>query len=201
VVPIFWHSLIRWLRRLFSPRYRRTVFVFSDTHFNHKKILRYCNRPFSNIREMNEELVSRWNRVVGEHDHVYFLGDFVFHGSVAEWAGQLNGTIHFIRGNHDHRLHFARTRKVVKHADRTFMLVHDPAHVPPGWEGWVIHGHTHNTRMTEYPFINGEAKRINVSAELTDYTPLGLDYLIPLGLDSIQRMETIRSAPVRREKD
>jgi calcineurin-like phosphoesterase family protein len=199
VIPILWQSLVRWFRRFIHLRKRGAIFVFSDTHFNHKKILKYCNRPFSNVREMNEALVSRWNSVVSGHDHVYFLGDFVFHGSVGYWAHRLNGKIHFIRGNHDRRLRFARRRKLLKYGGGRFMLVHDPAHVPVGWTGWVIHGHTHNNRLAEFPFINGDAKRINVSAELVGYMPVRLDDLLGLEPDTIVRMDTAKSRPVRKE--
>ena len=52
----------------------------ADTHFNHANIIRYCRRPFGSVREMNEALVSNWNRVVAEDDVVYHLGDFGFGG-------------------------------------------------------------------------------------------------------------------------
>jgi calcineurin-like phosphoesterase family protein len=188
---------IAWIKRLLFSHRTGTVFVFSDTHFNHKKIIRYCNRPFSGVTAMNEALIGNWNRVVSENDEVWFLGDFVFHGSVAGWAGRLNGRIRFIRGNHDHRLRFARKRKVLRYKGFTFLLVHDPAHIPRGWNGWTIHGHTHNNRMAEYPFINGRKRRINVSAELVNYAPVRLDDLIALDPGTIDRMETIRG-PARR---
>lgn len=34
-----------------------TVWVTSDTHFSHKNIIEYCNRPFKDIYHMNETLV------------------------------------------------------------------------------------------------------------------------------------------------
>jgi calcineurin-like phosphoesterase family protein len=63
----------------------------------------------------------------------------------------------------------------------------------------VIHGHTHNNRLAEFPFINGDAKRINVSAELVGYTPVRLDDLLGLEPDTIVRMDTAKSRPVRKE--
>ena len=38
--------------------------------------LRYCNRPFASVSEMDEHLIERWNAAVGDNDIVFHLGDF-----------------------------------------------------------------------------------------------------------------------------
>lgn len=81
------------------------IWFSSDHHFWHENILKYCNRPFGSVEEMNEALVNNWNSVVKPDDHVYHLGDFCF-GNVEKWnwclePGRLNGHIHLILGNHD----------------------------------------------------------------------------------------------------
>lgn len=53
----------------------KTWFI-SDTHFGHVNILKYDERPFADIEEMNEELIKRWNKKVKNGDTVWFLGDF-----------------------------------------------------------------------------------------------------------------------------
>lgn len=83
----------------------KKIWFSSDHHFFHKNIIKYCNRPFGSVEEMNEALVTNWNSVVGPDDHVYHLGDFCF-GNVEKWnwclePGRLNGHIHLILGNHD----------------------------------------------------------------------------------------------------
>ena len=77
----------------------------SDLHFWHTNIIKYCNRPFETVEEMNQALIDNWNSVVKPDDHVYNLGDFCF-GNVEKWnsvlaPGVLNGHIHLILGNHD----------------------------------------------------------------------------------------------------
>ena len=79
--------------------------ITADTHFGHKNIIKYCNRPFRNISGMNYELVRRWNERVKSEDIVFFNGDFCFKGAAQNkskyWEEQLNGKIIFIQGNHD----------------------------------------------------------------------------------------------------
>ncbi len=56
-------------------------FFISDLHFDHKNIIRYCNRPFSSVDEMNHFIVNTWNRTVDLGDTVYFLGDHLWRGN------------------------------------------------------------------------------------------------------------------------
>ena len=44
------------------------VFMISDTHFGDERILRYENRPFSSVEEMDKAIIENWNQVVGEED-------------------------------------------------------------------------------------------------------------------------------------
>jgi calcineurin-like phosphoesterase family protein len=37
-------------------------FFTADTHFGHVNMLRYCNRPFTSVEEMDAALIARWNR-------------------------------------------------------------------------------------------------------------------------------------------
>lgn len=53
-----------------------SIFLTSDTHFGHDKIIEYCKRPFATSEEMNEAMITRWNAVVKSGDDVYHLGDF-----------------------------------------------------------------------------------------------------------------------------
>ena len=81
----------------------KEVFFTSDTHFFHKNIIEYCNRPFGNVEEMNEGIINLWNEVVPKDGIVFHLGDVCFGGKTRLEAvvPRLNGDIYLIRGNHD----------------------------------------------------------------------------------------------------
>ena len=79
------------------------TFFTSDTHFNHANIIKFCNRPFKDVEQMNEVMIANWNSVIGKDDTVFHLGDFCL-GGAAEWTkilDRLNGKIYLIMGNHD----------------------------------------------------------------------------------------------------
>ena len=78
------------------------IFVVSDLHLGHSKDFIYGARGFENVEDMNTEIIRRWNRVVGEEDDVFVLGDLVM-GSLenVQLLEELNGRIHIVRGNHD----------------------------------------------------------------------------------------------------
>jgi len=79
------------------------VFFTADTHFGHNNIIKYANRPFDSVSEMDETIISRWNERVSADDLVYHLGDIGLCSSekLRNILGRLNGRIHLIRGNHE----------------------------------------------------------------------------------------------------
>lgn len=75
----------------------------SDHHFDHKRIIELCNRPFSSVEDMNEHMIIEWNSVVSDEDIVYHLGDFSkYHQD--KFLKELKGIKHLVRGNHDWNL-------------------------------------------------------------------------------------------------
>ena len=79
------------------------VFFTSDLHFFHKNIIRFDNRPFTSVEEMNETLIRNWNRKVKKDDLVYILGDISWGNDEETCAifARLNGRKVLIKGNHD----------------------------------------------------------------------------------------------------
>ena len=82
----------------------QNIWFTSDTHFFHENIIFLNNRPYKSVQEMNEDLIHKWNTVVGLNDIVYHLGDVGMKCSPERLnllLKRLNGKIHLIKGNHD----------------------------------------------------------------------------------------------------
>ena len=79
------------------------IFLIGDCHFGHRNIIKYCNRPFKDVEDMNEQLIKNWNSVVGKNDTVYVVGDFALCGKqkIIEIGQRLNGRKRLVLGNHD----------------------------------------------------------------------------------------------------
>lgn len=81
-----------------------TVFFTSDQHWGHAAIIDMCARPFSDVDEMDRQMIYDWNSVVRPTDTVWHLGDFAHRmdrDKLQRLFGKLNGVKHLITGNHD----------------------------------------------------------------------------------------------------
>lgn len=85
-----------------------TRWYTSDQHFGHANIIEYCGRPFSDVTEMNREMLSRWNSRVRTDDEVWILGDLALgslDANLAAWVSSLAGRKILVPGNHDRCWH------------------------------------------------------------------------------------------------
>jgi calcineurin-like phosphoesterase family protein len=92
----------------------------SDTHFGHANIIKYSQRPFKDVDEMNEMMIQEWNKLVKPEDEVYHNGDFAFmtYDKFRVLSWRLNGRIYLQLGNHDsmiiqHRTDLLKQGKIV----------------------------------------------------------------------------------------
>ena len=153
------------------------ICLVADTHFNHENIIKYCNRPFKDIEEMNESIIENWNSVIKKDDIVYHLGDFGF-GSLEDLKqifDRLNGKKYLIMGNHDLRygknffikLGFIQVYKKGSCQIDNLLLTHYPKKVEIGIFNY--YGHIHNDPEEEQ-YKDGKHKCI--SLERTGYKPI-----------------------------
>ena len=156
------------------------IYFTADTHFNHKNIIEYCNRPFKDTNEMNEYIIQKWNSVVKENDVVYHLGDVGFGTTekLKELISRLNGTKILLRGNHDFRRGLNGWKEVgfsevyKKRIEiGNLILTHAPLEIVE--EGKInVFGHIHDKPLDERFDKNNH---ICVSCDVVDYTPQLID--------------------------
>ena len=174
------------------------IFLIGDTHFLHKNIIKYCNRP-----ENHEQLmIDNWNKVVSDEDIVFHLGDIAagIRGREQELIdifSKLNGKKTLIRGNHDHKSSKWYKEKLGFHEVLRYLIMGDVLlfHYPLRTNSYskpkeiviineikalvkkenvkhIIHGHVHQ-RTTSEP------NHFNVSVEAIRYTPIEINDLLP----------------------
>lgn len=163
----------------------QNVFVISDNHFFHRRIIEFCSRPFQSVEEMDETMFNNWNNTVSDDDVVLFGGDFVVgsrsQGTDKDTAAKLlydnlNGTKLFMRGNHDKEVtsipFYSKQKMIIKYNDYTFTLSHYP--LPNFDTDFLLYGHVHNN-----PHEISENKNVfNCSVENINYTPINLNEII-----------------------
>ena len=154
------------------------IYFLADTHFGEERIMRYENRPFENVRKMDEEMISRWNSVVDNSDTVYLLGDFGAEGYEKDILSKLNGKKILVKGNHDTKSNeeyrsfgFSEVYDCPIIIDGFWILSHDALYVNENMPYANLFGHVHNS-----PIIKDYSKQYYcVSVERIDYTPISFE--------------------------
>lgn len=82
----------------------------ADLHLGHAGIIDYCDRPFRDLDEMHEVIITRWNERVSPDDIAWLLGDVAVGGpeevrAVLPLLARLNGHKYLLAGNHDIPFH------------------------------------------------------------------------------------------------
>jgi len=170
-----------------------TDFIVSDTHFGHKGVCEFMRadgvtklRPYSNPDEMDEDMVERWNKVVGPKDKVYHLGDVVINRKALKTLYRLNGDKILIKGNHDifrpedYAPHFRDVRAY--HIVNGLIMSHIPVHPDALYRfGCNIHGHLHQNRVrrpTGYGDDEIDPRYWCACVEHTDFAPIPFDIVM-----------------------
>lgn len=156
----------------YSKEEAEHLFFTSDSHYEHSNILKYCNRPFKDVDEMNEKLIQYWNKTVSNDDIIFHLGDFSLCGStkVKEILSQLNGTIVLIKGNHDYESTLKLFPQVFQQLSINIdkykiYLNHFPFSSFPE-EHYQLHGHLHSTENI------GLKNQYDVGVDNNNYKPV-----------------------------
>lgn len=159
----------------------KEVFVYSDPHFWHSRVIDYEKRPYNTVEEMNYDLIKKFNSVVkSREDKVFILGDFSFSGAEKTYQilKQLNGYKILIMGNHDRRNSpgwwsnngFDQVSQYPIIYNNRWILSHEPVIMTKDMPYINIHGHLHSKQMIENNYFNA-------SCENTDYKPYNLNLI------------------------
>jgi calcineurin-like phosphoesterase family protein len=163
------------------------TFLTSDTHYGHKNIITFSNRPWTTVDEMDEGLIANYNEIVRPRDTCYFLGDISFYqdfDKTASIINQLNGNKILIYGNHDWKFRkdypkcftscwdyfeLRRGRSLV-------VMSHYPMlHWNKGHHGsLMLHGHSHGSANAE----NAGRNRYDVGVDNNDWKPVEIGFIV-----------------------
>ena len=162
----------------------RSIFVISDTHFGHENILDFKRedgspvRLFESVEEMDQVMVDNWNKVVGDSDIVYHMGD-VYFGKGYEVLPRLKGKKRLLVGNHDnpkseHILNnFQKIMLWREFEDFNCVMSHVPLHESALYKRkYNLHGHVHNGG---HRGLVQDDRYINCCVEVNDYRPRAIE--------------------------
>lgn len=166
----------------------------SDFHLQHFNIIRYTNRPFKTLEEMNNAILRNFNERVKKDDIVYFLGDYIFRNSpggkvgegeiskAKEWQGKFNGYWIYLKGNHDNNnsLKTLNHRLIVQFGGIYIGMTHKPddAIIEDEQHYYPLNlvGHVHNNWTTKSIERNGKySLLLNVGCDVHKFRPINFD--------------------------
>lgn len=166
------------------PRGQRVWFT-ADLHLGHANIIRYCNRPFGTVEQMDERLIAEWNSVVQRGDIVYHVGDFTLENAkrAEAYLNALHGFIRLLPGSHDswmsdlaqgaygERFEILPVRCEVLIGEDRFVLDHYAMQVWPlsHYGSYHLFGHSHG-RLPD----NG-TRRMDVGVDPNNFRPVSAD--------------------------
>lgn len=179
------------MKKVNEPAHK--VFFTSDMHFGHEGIIKFANRPYSNIEEMDNALINNWNNIVPADGLTFVLGDIGFcsKSKIVNIFKQLNGTKILIRGNHDsnykddilesifeeiHDILYVRVLDNVSSKYVYMVLCHYPM---LDWQGsfkgaWQIFGHLHTRELVEFDTLKTKlfASQYDVGVDNNNFKPI-----------------------------
>lgn len=158
-----------------------TILFTADPHYGHENIIKLCNRPFADSREMDAALIHGWNEtVLSDSDIVWIIGDLSLSRNIPYLTSivkQLRGRKRLIYGNHDQcriqeyyemGFEFVSIVPVALVQEGPIILSHEPIYNGIN-QHRNIFGHVHNTPIDHEGYC--------VSVELHNYRPVPIDVI------------------------
>ena len=169
----------------------------SDWHLGHKNIIKYSNRPFATVNEMDDTIIENMISLLKKDDELYYLGD-LYWDKHSFWKfynhfPKNECKFYWVIGNHDrHQIsyhqqkhHFTEIRDIIetKIQDHHVVCCHYPMTT---WNrshhgAWHLFGHhhvaSHGTAELDQ-HITG--KMFNVNCEFNNYKPYSENKIIKI---------------------
>lgn len=169
------------------------TFFISDCHFGHKNIIKYCNRPYFSVEEMNEDIINKWNKKVAKNDLIYIIGDLFYFSleNASSILNRLKGKKILIRGNHDDfflkkinpKNYFVDVSLYMEMSlgKNKLTLCHYPMY---SWRNsrrdnsYLVFGHVHNNKdMYWFDYYCQNDKTLNAGVDINNFEPVNFDEL------------------------
>jgi calcineurin-like phosphoesterase family protein len=153
---------------------KRKVWLTADFHFNHPNIIKYCDRPFKDIFEMDEHYINTINSMCASRDILYHLGDMLFpSGSQSGvertyeyYADQIDPEIIPFKGNHDDdEMPTGILEGSVRIGKHTVFM----SHKPKSMMKINLCGHEHDKFRIQ---CNNKRYTVNVGVDVWDHQPI-----------------------------
>lgn len=158
----------------------------ADNHFGHRNIIKYCNRPFESLEEMDAVMVERINERVTPKDRLFVLGDFSYRAEAQPYLAKINcKNVWLIKGNHDKRpterdgftrvLDYYEDKFDIGGEHKPIVLFHYPL---LSWNqshrgSWHLYGHVHGTISGDRGLTEGKYC-IDVGVDCHNFYPVSL---------------------------
>lgn len=180
------------------------IYFTADLHLNHRNAIKFTQRPFKDVDEMNRQLIENYNSIVRPNDTVYILGDAAMYRVSDEYKLKallvsLNGHKTLVIGNHDDKHLYDCFEQVMAYKElnyhkRKIILFHYPI-VDNEWNGGyghgkemgkknrknasiMLHGHIHS-KGPHYNRKNrhNDVFKYDVGVDANDYKPVSIDQI------------------------
>lgn len=169
------------------------IYFSSDLHLAHSNIIKFCNRPFKDVNEMDKTIIDNINNTITKHDELYILGDIGFEANTIDkcfkkWY-DLELDIKFIIGGHDkwkiidlinkyfenkgpvHNLRCQLGGKLIELTLSHYpMVTWNKSH----YGTWNLYGHHHSKYQDDRINKMCPGKRMNVGVDLNNFMPVSL---------------------------
>lgn len=165
-------------------------YLTGDEHFFHdngkgKSIIKYSNRPFKDLAEMHDCLISNHNERVTPHDMVIHHGDFSYGNELEteKIIQKLNGNHLFLRGCHDYwadkkRIQYIYKLKLGKGTDKKMIIC---CHCPfESWNGSFHENSFHTHAHVHGRILNNIRRRYDVGVDANNFYPISVEELFEI---------------------